>query len=76
MNTVELAKKNLPIPQSYEDLIRPEYKGMIVMPNPASSGTGYLTVSALLQLKGEEEGWAYLDKLHENMAVYTHSGSK
>ncbi|MED2009660.1 putative 2-aminoethylphosphonate ABC transporter substrate-binding protein [Brevibacillus borstelensis] len=76
VNTVELAKKNLPIPQSYEDLIRPEYKGMIVMPNLASSGTGYLTVSALLQLKGEEEGWAYLDKLHENMAVYTHSGSK
>ncbi|MEJ8543760.1 putative 2-aminoethylphosphonate ABC transporter substrate-binding protein [Brevibacillus borstelensis] len=76
VNTTELAKQNLPIPQSYEDLIKPEYKGMITMPNPASSGTGYLTVSALLQLKGEQEGWAYLAKLHENMAVYTHSGSK
>jgi iron(III) transport system substrate-binding protein len=46
------------------------------MPNPASSGTGYLTVSAVLQLMGEEKGWDYLDKLHGNMAIYTHSGSK
>ena len=45
------------------------------MPNPASSGTGFLTVSAILQLMGEEGGWDYLDKLHENMALYTHSGS-
>ena len=49
---------------------------MIVMPNPASSGTGFLSVSAILQIKGEEEGWKYLDKLHDNIAVYTHSGSK
>jgi iron(III) transport system substrate-binding protein len=46
------------------------------MPNPASSGTGYLSVSAILQMMGEEAGWEYLDALHENMAVYTHSGSK
>ncbi|MCX7934939.1 MAG: putative 2-aminoethylphosphonate ABC transporter substrate-binding protein [Planctomycetota bacterium] len=76
VNTVEAQKKNLAHPQSYADLIKPEYKGLIVMPNPASSGTGYLTVSAILQLMGEEKGWEYLDKLHENIACYTHSGSK
>ncbi|MGE5704172.1 MAG: putative 2-aminoethylphosphonate ABC transporter substrate-binding protein [Clostridia bacterium] len=76
VNTVELGKKNLPVPQSYEDLTKPEYKGMIVMPNPSSSGTGFLTVNGLQQLKGEQEGWSYLDKLHENIALYTHSGSK
>ncbi len=37
---------------------------MIVMPNPASSGTGFLTVSGWLQMMGEEEGWAYMDELH------------
>jgi iron(III) transport system substrate-binding protein len=52
------------------------YKGHLVMPNPASSGTGFLTVSAILQLMGEEKGWEYLDQLHENIAMYTHSGSK
>jgi len=76
VNTVESKAKNLPIPSSFADLIKPAYKGHLVMPNPASSGTGYLTVSALLQLMGEQKGWDYLDKLHGNMAVYTHSGSK
>jgi iron(III) transport system substrate-binding protein len=46
------------------------------MSNPNSSGTGYLSVSAMLQLKGEDEGWNYLDALHENIGLYTHSGSK
>ncbi|UVI30029.1 putative 2-aminoethylphosphonate ABC transporter substrate-binding protein [Paenibacillus spongiae] len=76
VNTVELEKKGIAIPQSYEDLIKPEYKGLITMPNPASSGTGFLTVSGLVQLKGAEQAWAYLDKLHENIGLYTHSGSK
>ncbi len=75
-NTMELEAKGVPIPTSWADLIQPEYKGMIAMPNPASSGTGFLSVAGILQMMGEEEGWAYLDKLHENIAVYTHSGSK
>ena len=76
VNTVESKALNLPMPESFDDLIKPVYKNQIVMPNPASSGTGFLTVSAILQMMGEEKGWAYLDKLHENIARYTHSGSK
>ncbi|MEF2230522.1 MAG: putative 2-aminoethylphosphonate ABC transporter substrate-binding protein [Pseudodesulfovibrio sp.] len=75
-NTVEAKALKLSAPQSYADLIKPEYKGQLVMSNPASSGTGFLTVSAILQLMGEDKGWAYLDKLHENILRYTHSGSK
>ena len=45
------------------------------MPHPASSGTGYLTVAAWMQLMGEAEAWKFMDALHQNMAVYTHSGS-
>jgi iron(III) transport system substrate-binding protein len=75
-NTVELEARGLPVPTSWADLIKPEYTGLIAMPNPASSGTGYLSVSAILQMMGEEAGWQYLDALHENIAVYTHSGSK
>lgn len=76
VNTMEVDMLKLPMPESFADLIKPEYKGHLTMPNPASSGTGFLTVSAILQLMGEEKGWEYLDKLHENMARYTHSGSK
>lgn len=76
VNKKELEKKNLPMPASYEDLLKPEYKDTLVMPHPASSGTGFLTVSAWLQMMGEEKGWEYMKKLHENVSTYTHSGSK
>jgi len=75
-NTVEAKKRNLPMPTSWKDLAKPVYKGAIVMPNPASSGTGFLDVTAWLQLYGEQDGWKYMDALHENVAQYTHSGSK
>ena len=74
-NTAEAQKGNIVAPVSWQDLLKPEYKNKIVMPHPASSGTGYLTVAAWLQLMGEEKGWAFMDKLHENIAIYTHSGS-
>lgn len=75
-NTVETAKLGLKKPESWKDLLKPEYKGRIVMPNPASSGTGYFDVTAWLLLFGEKDGWSYMDKLHHNIAQYTHSGSK
>lgn len=80
INTVEVEKLGLSASDitSYEDLLRPELKGHIVMSNPNSSGTGFLTVSALLQLNGKdsENGWDYMTRLHDNIAQYVHSGSK
>ena len=75
-NTVEAQKRNLPRPESWKDLLKPIYRGQITMPHPASSGTGFLDVTAWLQLYGEAEGWKYMDALHENIAQYVHSGSK
>ncbi|MBS7662880.1 putative 2-aminoethylphosphonate ABC transporter substrate-binding protein [Pseudomonas lalucatii] len=75
-NRIEAEKQGLPKPTRWEDLTDPVYQGKIVMPNPASSGTGYLDVSAWLQTFGEPQGWAYMDKLHRNIGQYTHSGSK
>jgi len=79
-NTVEAQKKNIPKPETWKDLTKPVYKGQIVMPNPASSGTGFFDVSAWLTLWGDDAGkgggWKYMDALHENIAQYTHSGSK
>ena len=75
-NTVEAAKRNIPKPESWQDLTKPVYKGQIVMPNPASSGTGYLDVSSWIQIMGEANAWKFMDGLHENVAQYMHSGSR
>jgi iron(III) transport system substrate-binding protein len=74
-NTVEAAKLGLPKPESWQDLTKPIYKGRIVMPNPASSGTGYLDVTSWLQIFGEQGGWKFMDGLHENIAQYVQAGN-
>lgn len=75
-NTVEAANNNLSRPEEWTDLIKPMYKGHLVMPNPNSSGTGFLNVSGWLQMFGKDGGWAFMDRLHENIVRYTHSGSR
>lgn len=75
-NTVEAEKAGLKPPSSWMDLTDPMYKDQVIMPNPNSSGTGFLDVSSWLQMFGEDGGWDYMDKLHDNIARYTHSGSK
>jgi iron(III) transport system substrate-binding protein len=75
-NTVEGAKYNLPVPTSWKDLTKDVYKGHLAMPNPNSSGTGFLDVSSWLQMFDEKGGWAFMDGLHQNISHYTHSGSK
>ncbi|CAN7663626.1 putative 2-aminoethylphosphonate ABC transporter substrate-binding protein [Bosea sp. LjRoot90] len=72
-NTAEA--KGIAVPDSWKDLLNPAFKGKIVMPHPASSGTGYLMVAGWLQSMGEAEGWKFMDGLHENIAAYLHSGS-
>ncbi len=79
VNTDRLKKKGLDMPRSWEDLTKPEYKGEVIMPNPGSSGTGYLQVASILLWKGikegSDEGWKFLERLHQNIVEYTNSGS-
>lgn len=63
------------IPDSWEDLLDPKLKGQIVVTNPGTSTTGYMVLSTLVQLMGEEEGLAYYAKLHENIKTYASGGS-
>ena len=70
-----LAKKKLPVPKSWADLLKPEYKGDIQVANPASSGTAYTMVATLVQLMGEDKAFDYLKALHRNVGQYTRSGT-
>lgn len=75
LNTQLLAEKNLPEPASYEDLLKPEYAGLISMANPKSSGTGYMFYKSLVNAWGEEAALSYFDALTPNILQYTSSGS-
>jgi iron(III) transport system substrate-binding protein len=74
-NTELIAKKKIPVPKSWADLLKPEYKGEIQVANPASSGTAYTMVATLVQLMGEEKAFDYMKALHKNIATYTRSGT-
>jgi iron(III) transport system substrate-binding protein len=84
-NTKVLQSKNLPMPKGWNDLLNPVYKDMLIMPNPASSGTGFLQVASLLVMLdpdyknkpiAENKAWDFLKKLDKNMGQYIKSGSK
>ena len=75
VNTDLLQKKNLPKPVSWTDLASPVYKGELVMPNPGTSGTAFFSVSAMMQIFGEEKAWDLLDGINRNVAQYTKSGT-
>lgn len=74
-NEVEAKKQGIPAPESWADLTKPIYKGKVIMPNPSSSGTGFLSVAGWLQTMGEQQGWQFMNGLHQNISRYTHSGS-
>lgn len=70
-----LKERGLAKPESYEDLLKPEYKGMISMPNPKTSGTGYMFLKNLVNAMGEDNAFDYFDKLSENILQFSSSGS-
>ncbi|MFC0227453.1 putative 2-aminoethylphosphonate ABC transporter substrate-binding protein [Serratia aquatilis] len=74
-NKVEAEKQGIPVPTRWADLTKPIYRGKVIMPNPNSSGTGFLSVAGWLQTMGEQQGWQFMNELHQNIDRYTHSGS-
>lgn len=75
VNTKLLEEKKIPVPEKWDDLLNPALKGQVSMPDPASSGTAYNVVSAMLEIRGEQAGWEYLDKLIPQVPFFTPRGS-
>ncbi|RLB94711.1 MAG: iron ABC transporter substrate-binding protein [Deltaproteobacteria bacterium] len=85
INEKVIENKKLPIPKGWNDLLNPAYKDQLIMPNPASSGTGFLQVASLLEMMDpdyktkpveDNKAWDFLKKLDANMGQYIKSGSK
>lgn len=75
VNPEVLKEKGLPTPVTYADLLKPEYKDLISMPNPKTSSGAYAFLKSLVNAWGEEKAFAYFDKLSENILQFTTSGS-
>lgn len=70
-------EKGIVPPKSWADLLKPEYKGLLRMPNPTTSGTAYNMITTIRYInKGnEEKTFDYLKKLDANIDQYTKSGA-
>ena len=75
VNMDVIEKLNLPVPNSYEDLLNPVYKELISMPDPKSSGTGYFFLKNRVNEIGEDEAFEYFKELYPNIKQFTESGS-
>lgn len=75
INKSVLEKHGLSMPTSYDDLLKPEYKSLIAMPDPKSSGTGYFFYKNMVNTRGEEGALSYFDALQQNIKQFTESGS-
>jgi iron(III) transport system substrate-binding protein len=70
-----LDENGLELPQTFDDLLKPEFEGNIVIAHPGSSSTAYNFLATIVQLRGEEEGFKYLQAFNKQVRQYTKSGS-
>ena len=75
VNTEEITRLGLQVPMDWDDLIKPEYKGLIWMSNPNTAGTAKLIINTMVQMKGHDAAMEYFKALDVNVAQYTKSGS-
>ena len=75
VNTDELARLNLEAPQDWQDLLKPEYKGLIWLSNYNTAGTAKLVINTMVQMLGHDQAMEYFVKLDKNIEQYTKSGS-
>lgn len=74
VNNSVMKEKGLEVPKKWSDLAKSEYKGEVIMSDPAVSGTMYAIVKGLLDQKGEKDGWEYWQKVNDNISFYGKRG--
>jgi iron(III) transport system substrate-binding protein len=62
-------------PESWDDLLKPEFKGQVMVAHPSTSGTSYTALATILQIRGEEEGWKYIKQYASQVSQFTKSGA-
>jgi iron(III) transport system substrate-binding protein len=74
-NTEQMKSKGVAEPKCWADLLNAKLKDEVQVADPNSSGTAYTLLATIVQIMGEEKGFAYLKDLHKNINQYTKSGA-
>jgi thiamine transport system substrate-binding protein len=61
-----IAKSGIALPKTMQELTLPAYKNWLVMPNPATSSTGYAFLLATISAMGEEPAFAWWAQMRGN----------
>ena len=67
----ELAPKGVKRPATWDDLLKPAWKGQIVSSNPSTAGGAYIFLCDQIFRLGEAKAWDYFTKLNQNVHHYT-----
>jgi len=72
-NKKMLTALGVPLPMTWNDLLRPELKGKVLIANPGTAGAAYTMLATLVQLQGEAAAMQYMKKLHGQVKKYPKS---
>ncbi|HXF62557.1 MAG TPA: thiamine ABC transporter substrate-binding protein [Caldilineaceae bacterium] len=68
--------QGLPLPETLEDLLKPEYRGLLVAPNPASSSPGLAFLLTTIAYFGEDGYLDFWEGLRANDVLITDGWSE
>lgn len=68
-------RQDIAAPTVWADLLDPKFNRRLSMPNPNSSGTGFLIIAGWIGQMGEEGAWSFMTELDRNITTYSHSGA-
>lgn len=69
-----IEKNGLRMPDSWQDLLDPAYRGALQMVDPRASATASEQIYSLVRIYGEREAFEYQKKLAENVRAYAKNG--
>jgi iron(III) transport system substrate-binding protein len=67
----EMAPRRVAKPATWDDLIKPEFRGHFIMPSPITTGGGFIFVAAQIFRLGEDRAWTFLRALNANASQFT-----
>lgn len=76
VNNDLIKEKGLKVPETWQDLADPQYKGDLMAADPSISGTNYALISGLIQAMGEEKAWSLFDKINANIPFFAKRGGE